>query len=212
MIKIIIADDHAIVRQGLRNIVENENSMEVIGEASNGGELLNLINQRMPDIVILDISMPGRNGLEILKDIKRQYSSLPVIILSIHPEDQYAVRGFKAGASGYMSKESAPSELVKAIKIANKGGKYINSSVAELLANYVEIKRIEEQHKLLSDREYEVFIYLSEGKTVGQIAIDMNLSVKTISTYRSRILEKMGMTTNVELARYAQEFKLLDKM
>ncbi|MBX7169734.1 MAG: response regulator transcription factor [Pyrinomonadaceae bacterium] len=209
MIKILIADDHAVVRQGIKNIVESGNDMQVIGEASNGAELLNFVKSQMPDVVILDLSMPGRNGLEILKDIKRQFPSLSVIILSMHPEDQYAVRAFRAGASGYMTKESAPSELVKAIKIANQGGKYISPLAAALLASYVEIKSVDEQHKLLSDREYEVFILLAEGQTVGEIAVGLNLSVKTISTYRTRILEKMRMTTNAELARYARNFNLI---
>lgn len=209
MIRILIADDHAVVRQGLKKIVDNGNDMKVVGEAQNGAELLNLIREQEADVIILDLSMPGRNGLEILKDLKRSYSSLPVIILSIHPEDQYAVRAFKAGASGYMTKESAPEELVKAVKISFQGGKYISPSVAELLANYVGIKGVEEQHKLLSDREYEVFILLAGGQTVSEIAIHLNLSVKTISTYRTRILEKMGMTNNAELSRYARNYSLL---
>jgi DNA-binding NarL/FixJ family response regulator len=209
MIKILIADDHSVVRQGLKNIVNASDDMRVIGEAVNGSELLNLVRDEMADVVILDISMPGRNGLETLKDLKRTNSSLPVIILSIHPEDQYAVRAFRAGASGYMTKESAPEELVKAIRIANQGGKYISPLVAELLANHIEIKGIEELHRLLSDREYEVFIFLAGGKTVGEIAEDLNLSVKTISTYRTRILEKMGMTTNAEVSRYARDFNLI---
>jgi two-component system, NarL family, invasion response regulator UvrY len=209
MIKILIADDHAIVRQGLRKIVDIDAGMKVVGEAANGAELLNLVREQSADVVILDLSMPGRNGLETLKDLKRLYPSLAVIILSIHPEDQYAVRAFKAGASGYMTKESVPEELVKAIRQAHEGRKYISPRVAELLANHLEGKRTDEQHKSLSDREYEVFNMLAGGKTVGQIAEDLNLSVKTISTYRTRILEKMGMSTNAELTRHALEFNLL---
>ena len=209
MIKIIIADDHAIVRKGLRNIVAEDSSLAVVGEARNGAELLKLARQETADVVILDISMPGRNGLETLKDLKREHPSLPVIILSIHPEDQYAVRALKAGASGYMTKESAPEELVEAIKKARRGGRYISPQVAELLAEYVETKITGEAHKSLSDREFEVFILLASGKTVGQIAADLNLSVKTISTYRTRILEKMGMGTNAQITRYALDFKLL---
>jgi two-component system invasion response regulator UvrY len=209
MIKILIADDHAIVRQGLKKIVENDTDMKVVGEAQNGAELLNLVRKTEFDVIILDISMPGRNGLEILKDLKRANSSLPVIILSIHPEDQYAVRAVRAGASGYMSKESAPEELVKAIRLAYRGGKYVSPLVAGLLANHVEVKTVEQQHTLLSDREFEVFNLLASGKTVGQIAVELNLSVKTISTYRARTLEKMGMTTNAELTRYALDYNLL---
>ena len=209
MIKILIADDHSIVRHGLRKIVDYDPEMKVIGEANNGAELLSLIREETVDVVILDISMPGRNGLETLKDLKRLYPALPVIILSIHPEDQYAVRAFRAGASGYMTKESAPEELVKAIRVAYQGGKYISPLVAGLLADFVGIKGTDEKHKLLSDREFEVFKLLANGKTVGQIGDELNLSIKTISTYRTRILEKMGMTINAELTRYAIDFSLL---
>jgi DNA-binding NarL/FixJ family response regulator len=209
MIKILIADDHAIVRQGLRRIVAVDNQMSVVGEAQNSMELLNLVRKEVADLVILDISMPGRNGLEILKELKREFSSLPVIVLSIHPADQYAVRAFRAGASGYLTKESAPEELIAAIKKVYQGGKYINPRVAELLAEYVETKIPGELHKTLSDRELEVFILLASGKTVGQIGIDLNLSVKTISTYRTRILEKMHTETNADLTRYALDFKLI---
>lgn len=209
MIKILIADDHSIVRQGLRQIVTADEQMNVVGEAQNGAELLNLIKINPVDVIILDISMPGRNGLEILKDIKRDYPTLPVIILSMHPEDQYAVRVFKAGAAGYMTKESAPEELVKAIKKAHLGGKYISPQVADLLAEYVETKTPEAPHKSLSDREFEVFVFLASGKTVGQISTDLNLSVKTVSTYRTRILEKMQIKTNAEITRYALDYKLI---
>lgn len=209
MIEILIADDHAIVRQGLRKIVDYDDEMTVVDEAQNGAELLNLVRERMVDVVILDLSMPGRNGLETLKELKKSYPSLPVIMLSIHPEDQYAVRAFRAGASGYMTKESATEELVHAIKKVHTGGKYIGPVVAELLANAVGTQSSDDTHKSLSDREYEVFTLLANGKTVGQIGLELNLSVKTISTYRTRILEKMGVTTNSELTRYALDHELL---
>ncbi len=209
MISILIADDHAIVRQGLRKIIDDDDEMKVVGEASNGAELLNLIREDSVDVVILDISMPGRNGLETLKEIKRLYPQLPTIILSIHPEDQYAIRAFRAGAAGYMTKESAPEELVEGIKKAYGGGRYISPSVAELLAAHVETKTTDEPHTALSDREFEVFTLLANGNTVGHIAVGLNLSVKTISTYRTRILEKMGMTTNAELTRYALDYHLI---
>lgn len=213
MIRILIADDHAIVRQGLKNIVAIDSRMSVVDEARNGTELLDLVRRQPVDVVILDVSMPGRNGLETLKELKRDYPDLPVIVLSMYPEDQYAVRAFKAGAAGYMTKESAPEELVTAIKKAFEGGKYISPSVAELLAAHVGGSgggdASGEPHKTLSNREYEVFLLLASGKTVGQISADLNLSVKTISTYRTRILEKMRAQTNAELNRYALDFKLL---
>jgi DNA-binding NarL/FixJ family response regulator len=209
MIKILIADDHHIVRQGLRQIVMSDNQMTIVGEAANGNELLNLVRKTATDVVVLDISMPGRNGLETLKDLKRDYPSLPVIILSMHPEDQYAVRVFKAGAAGYMNKETATEELVAAIKKVYKGGKYISSQLAELLATHIQSNHESEPHKSLSDRELEVFYLLAGGKAVGQIAEELNLSVKTISTYRARILEKMNLTTNADLTRYAFDYQLL---
>ena len=209
MIRILIADDHAIVRQGLRQIVAADREMTVVAEAQNGAELLRLAREKGADVVVLDISMPGRNGLETLKDLKRDYPLLPVIILSMYPEDQFAVRVFKAGASGYMTKETAPEELVKAIRKAYEGGKYISPQSAELLARHCEARTGEEPHKTLSDREFEVFLMLAAGKTVGQISVDLNLSVKTVSTYRTRVLEKMQRTTNADLTRYALDFKLL---
>ena len=209
MIRILIADDHAIVRQGLRQIVSADTEMTIVGEVANGVELLNLIRREPVDVVVLDISMPGRNGLEILKDLKRDYPFLPVIILSMYPEDQYAVRVFKAGAAGYMTKESAPEELVKAIRKAYQGSRYISPQVAELLAEHLEMKTFDQPHMSLSDREFEVFMMLANGKTVGQISSELNLSVKTISTYRARILEKMQMTTNADLTRYALDYNLM---
>jgi two-component system invasion response regulator UvrY len=209
MIKILIADDHAIVRKGLREIVSADKQMRIVGEVQNGAELLKMVRKDAVDVVILDISMPGRNGLEVLKDLKREFPNLPVLVLSMYPEDQYAVRVFKVGAAGYMTKESAPEELVEAIRKAYQGGKYISPQVALLLADYVETKISEEPHKSLSDREFEVFMMLSGGKTVGQISAELNLSVKTVSTYRTRILEKMQMSTNSDLTRYALDFKLL---
>jgi DNA-binding NarL/FixJ family response regulator len=209
MIRILIADDHAVVRHGLKQIVMVDNQIMITGEASNGNELLDLVRKAPVDVVILDINMPGRNGLETLKEIKRHYPSLPVIILSMHPEDQYAVRSLKAGAAGYMNKETAPDELVTAIKKVYQGGKYISPQIAELLVHHIASNSQQEPHKSLSDRELEVFYSLAGGKTVGQISEELNLSVKTISTYRTRILEKMNMTTNAELVRYAFNYKLL---
>lgn len=209
MIKVLIADDHTIVRHGLKQIVDAEPQMETIGEAKNGNEVLELARKVPIDIVVLDISMPGRNGLETLKDLKREFPSIGVIILSMHPKDQYAVRVLKAGASGYITKESAPEELVNAIKKAYRGEKYISPEVAELLADYIERNKSESPHELLSDREYEVFCHIARGKNVTQISEELFLSVKTISTYRTRILEKTGMSTNAQITRYCIEHNLV---
>lgn len=205
----MIADDHTIVRHGLKQIVDAEPQMETIGEAKNGNEVLELARKVPIDIVVLDISMPGRNGLETLKDLKREFPSIGVIILSMHPKDQYAVRVLKAGASGYITKESAPEELVNAIKKAYRGEKYISPEVAELLADYIERNKSESPHELLSDREYEVFCHIARGKNVTQISEELFLSVKTISTYRTRILEKTGMSTNAQITRYCIEHNLV---
>lgn len=209
MIKILIADDHAVVRHGLKQIVTADNQMMIVGEAANGNELLDLARNTEADVIILDINMPGRSGLEALKELKRDYPSLPVIILSMHSEEQYAVRVIKAGAAGYMSKETAPDQLVSAIEKVYRGGKYISPKIAELLAYHIDGNHREEPHKSLSNRELEVFYSLAGGKTVGQVSEELNLSVKTVSTYRTRILEKMNMTTNAELVRYAFDYKLL---
>ncbi len=183
--------------------------METIGEAKNGNEVLELARKVPIDVVVLDISMPGRNGLETLKDLKREFPSIGVIVLSMHPKDQYAVRVLKAGAAGYITKESAPEELVNAIKKAYRGEKYISPDVAELLADYIERNKSDSPHELLSDREYEVFCHIARGKNVTQISEELFLSVKTISTYRTRILEKTGMSTNAQITRYCIENKLV---
>ncbi len=209
MIRIVIADDHTIVRHGLKQIVDAELNMTTVGEAKNGNEVLELVRKTPTDIVVLDISMPGRNGLETLKDLKREYPSIAVIVLSMHPKDQYAVRVIKAGAAGYLTKEDAPEELVSAIKKAFRGEKYISPEVAELLADYIEHGSSDTPHELLSDREYQVFCEIGKGKSITQISEELFLSVKTISTYRTRIIEKTGMTNNAEITRYYIEHNLV---
>lgn len=209
MIKILIADDHTIVRHGIKQIVDAEPQMTTVGEAQNGNEVLELARKMAIDVVVLDITMPGRNGLETLKDLKREHPAIAVIVLSMHPKDQYAVRILKAGASGYITKEDATEELVNAIKKAYRGEKYISPEVAELLADYIEQGADAESHKLLSDREYEVFRMLAQGKSVTQIAEKLSLSIKTISTYRTRIIEKTRLTTNSEITRYCLEKNLI---
>jgi two-component system invasion response regulator UvrY len=193
MIKIPIADDHPVVRQGLNQILADETDMEVSGEAANANELLEKVRREPWDIVLLDITMPGRGGLEVLKDLRREHAKLPVLVLSIHPEDQFGVRVLKAGASGYLTKDSATEELVKAIRKVCAGGKYISPLLAEQLAVRLDSDEPRSPHEILSDREYQVMCLIASGKRVGDVAKELSLSVKTISTYRLRILEKMGV-------------------
>lgn len=210
MVNILIADDHAIVREGLKQIIKDDPQMVVSGEAGTGPEALDLLSKGAYDIVILDVSMPGPSGLEVLKQIKARWPELPVMMLSMYPEEQYAIRALKSGASGYLTKENAPDELVAAIRKAARGGKYISSSLAEKLAFNLETTTKKAPHEKLSDREYEVMCMIARGKTSTEIAEELNLSVKTISTYRSRILEKMGMENNSEIIRYAIKNHLVD--
>ena len=203
MIKILVADDHAVVRNGLKQIVSDTPDMIVAAEASNGQEVLNKALEDDYDMVLLDITMPDRSGLDILKEIESQKPELPVLILSMHPEEQYAVRALKAGAAGYLTKESAPEELIKAMRMVSGGGKYVTESLAEKLASVLENSTEEPLHQSLSDREYQILCMIASGKHVKQIANELFLSTKTISTYRSRILRKMNMNNNIELTRYA---------
>ncbi len=208
-IKILIADDHPIVRAGFKQVIADTPDMLVADEAGNGQEVLNLIGKKDYDLVLLDISMPGRSGLEILKDLKSEKPKLPVLILSIYPEEQYAVRALRAGASGYMTKASAANELIAAIRKISAGGKYISASLAEKLAFYLDGDAIRPLHETLSDREYQVMLMIASGKTVTEIADELCLSVKTISTYRTHILEKMKMKNNAEITLYAVQNKLV---
>ena len=210
MLRILIADDHPIVRRGLRQTIAETSDMVVADEASNGWEVLSEVRASYYDVVLLDISMPGRSGVDILRELKNKRPRLPILILSIHPEEQYAVSALRAGASGYLTKESAPDELVAAIRKVSMGGKYVSSSLAEKLASDLETSDEQPAHKTLSDREYQVMCMVASGKTVTEIAQELSLSVKTISTYRSRILEKMKMKNNVELAYYAIKNRLVD--
>ena len=210
MIKVLVADDHAIVRQGLKLILTEEFNFLVFGEARNSQEVLEQIDKQDWDIVVLDITMPGRNGLEVLKELKRIKPELPVLVLSVHPENQFAVRVLKAGAAGYMTKENAPEELVKAIRKVLSGGKYVSTSLAEKLAFDLEVNTERPIHETLSDREYQVLCMIASGKTVKEIAEDLSLSVKTVSTYRTRVLEKLKMKTNAELTHYAIKNGLVD--
>lgn len=207
--KILIADDHAIVRQGLKQILADNFKDVSVGEANTGQEALEKVWKDKWDTVILDVTMPGRSGLEVLKEIKKSRPKLPVLVLSMHPEDQFAVRVLKAGASGYMTKESAPEELVGAIKKVVGGGRHVSPALAELMAAYITMDVKRPAHELLSNREFQVMRQIASGRTVSQIARELSLSVRTISTYRARILEKMGLKTNAELTHYAFQNQLV---
>jgi two-component system invasion response regulator UvrY len=207
--KILIADDHAIVRRGLKEILLDEYPSAVIAEAPDAEELLKKVFQDNWDLVISDLNMPGRGGLDALKQIKQAFPKLPVLIMSIYPEDQYAVRAFRAGASGYFNKNSIHEELFKAVESVRNGKKFITASVAEKLADALPLEGEKNPHQLLSDREFEVFKLLATGKTVSEIANQLSLSSNTVSTYRARILDKMNLHSNNELMRYALEQKLL---
>src|SRR5882724_523415 len=201
--RIVIADDHPVVRRGLRAIVEDALRPAEVDEAGNVAELLTLVRKGEPDVVLLDIAMPGRSGLEALKELRGEHPRIPMLVLSIHSEDEFAVRSIRAGASGYLTKDSAPEELVDAIRTVVAGRRYLTLSVAERLASAVETDTKGAPHEMLSDREFHVLRMLAAGKTNGEVAGELALSAKTVSTYRTRTLRKMGMRTNAELAQYA---------
>jgi DNA-binding NarL/FixJ family response regulator len=209
MIKILIIDDHPIVRRGLKEIVSEEPDIVVAGEAQNSREALELIRKQKWDVVVLDITMPDSNGLEILKQLRKERPKLPVLVLSIHSEEQYAVRVLKSGGAGFMNKETAPAELVKAIRKVVAGGKYVSPTLAERLASDLESGE-RQLHENLSGREFQVMCMIASGKTVKEIAEGLFLSVKTVSTHRTRILKKMKMRTNAELTYYAVRNRLVD--
>lgn len=209
MISVLIADDHTVVRQGLKEILSHDAQLRVVGEATNGDEVLRLVEGLRVDALILDISMPGKNGLDVLKELKRTHPALPVLVLSMHPEDQFAIRILRAGAAGYVTKESAPDELIGALRKVCGGGKYVSPQLAEKLAIFIEQDKSGPLHEQLSDREYQVLRMLALGKTVSEIAEELLLSAKTISTYRTRVLEKMKMSTNADLTRYALQHQLI---
>lgn len=208
-LRILIVDDHPIVRQGLRQALADAEIGEIV-EAATPHEALDLVRQREWDAVVLDIGLPGRGGLEVLKDIKQEVPRLPVLILSMHSEEQYAVRAIRAGAAGYLTKEAAPGQLVDAIHKIVSGGRYISPELAERLATELTVDAARPLHTSLSDREFDVLRLIASGQTVGHIAERLSLSVKTVSTYRARILEKMHLKNNAELMRYALTNHLLD--
>lgn len=212
MIKVLITDDHSLVREGLKRILSQESiDIKVVGEASNSFELMNILSKSIPDIVILDIAMPGKNGLDVLKDVKHMYPKLPVLILSMHPEDRFAIRAIKAGAAGYLTKSGISDELITAIKvIVTQNKRYISTGVAEQLAQQMDMNSDKPAHETLSDREYQVLCMIANGKKMSTIAEELNLSIPTIHTYRSRVKEKMNMKSDVEFTRYAIKNELID--
>ena len=209
MIRVLIADDHAIVRKGLRQLLLEEYPSATIEEVGDAESLMNKTMQGSWDVVICDLSMPGRSGLDALRQIKQSSPSLPVLIMSMHPEDQYALRVLKAGASGYLNKESIHDEVIRAIRTVLLGKKFITPSIAERLADAFDPESTAQPHEILSDREFDVFKLIATGKSVSEIAQQLSLSVTTVSTYRARVLDKMKLKSNADLTRYALEKSLI---
>ena len=209
-IRVLIADDHAIVRQGLRQILSDTPDLTVAGEAENGVQAVQMVRTGEWDVVLMDVSMPDRNGIDALKLIKKEYPRLPVLILSMYPEEQYAIRALKAGAAGYLTKQSAPELLVTAIRQVASGKKYVSPSLAEELANAIGDDSERPPHEKLSDREYQTLCMIASGKTPTEIAEALNLSVKTVSVYRARLLEKMNLRNNAELTHYGLKHGLAE--
>lgn len=209
-IHVLIADDHAIVRQGLRQILSETEDLVVAGEADDGAEALQLARQQAWNVFLLDVSMPNRNGIDTLKQLKKEFPRLPVLILSMHPEEQYAVRALKAGASGYLTKQSAPEQLVTAIRQVAGGRKYVSPAVAQQLVAALSKDSDKLPHERITDREYQVLVMIAAGNSLSQIAEELNLGVATVSTYRARLLEKMALKSTAELIRYGLENGLVD--
>jgi DNA-binding NarL/FixJ family response regulator len=210
MIRILITDDHPLMREGVAKILLAESDMRVAGEARTAAEMLDLLREKEVDVLVLDISLPGTSGLDALKDVRQQFPRLPILILSMHPEDRFATRVLKTGASGYVTKESAPEELVKAIRKVHRGGKYVSNSLAEKLAEEIDTSAVKRPHESLSDREFQILRMIAAGKKAREIAHQLSLSVRTVNTYRTRLLQKMHMKSTAELIHYALEQKLLD--
>lgn len=207
---ILIADDHVVVRRGLRQILEAEADMAVAGEAKSGSEVLGLLRTQRFDVAVLDITMPGRGGLDVLHEVRQRYPDLRILILSMHPEERYALRVLKAGAAGYLTKESAPDELITAVRKVAAGGKYVSPSLAERLADEIGSKTDKPLHELLSDREHQILCMIANGMAVSGIATELHLGVNTVSTYRARLLSKLRLSNNAELTHYAIDHRLVD--
>jgi two-component system invasion response regulator UvrY len=210
MIKVFIVDDHPLVRKGIKEILEEEADIKVIGDAAFPHEVFEGLKEKETDILITDLSMPGRSGIDLINDIKQLFPKLPILVLTMHPEERFAVRALKAGAFGYLTKDSKPEELVKAIRQISSGRKYITESLAEILATELDHDINKPLHEILSDREFQIMRMIASGEKVGAIADKLSISVRTVNTYRIRILNKMNMKTNAELTLYAIENHLID--
>jgi DNA-binding NarL/FixJ family response regulator len=206
---IVIVDDHQLIREGLKKVLMKESDIKILGEAGNYSELLEQISGKDVDIIVLDLSLPGRSGLDIISDLRSQNIKMKILVLSMHPEERFAIRVLKAGANGYLTKESAAEQLVNALRKIYSGGKFISPKLAEHLASEITSDQ-KPLHELLSNREFEILRLISFGKTVSQIAVELSLSINTITSYRTRVLEKMNMKTNAELIRYALKHQLVD--
>jgi two-component system, NarL family, invasion response regulator UvrY len=209
MIRLLIADDHPVVREGLRRIIAEQPGLTVVGEATSGDEVLTKVRSLVVDVVLLDVSMPGLGFLDVLRQLKEEHARLRVLVLSMHPEEQYAVRALRAGASGYLTKDHSPEELVAAIGKVVRGGRYVSASLAERLARDLDLHCDRPPHELLSDREYQVLCLLGSGRSIKEVGAMLSLSPKTASTYRTRLLEKMRLATNADLVRYAAQHGLI---
>lgn len=209
MIRLLVADDHPVVREGLRRIVTDHPGLLVAGEAVDGDQVLSTLRRVAVDVVLLDISMPGPGFLQVLERVRAEHPRLPVLVLSVHPEDQYAVRALRAGAAGYLTKDHSPEQLVEAIRKVHRGGRFVSPSLAERLVIDLADGRSTAPHEALSDREYEVLCQLGSGRSVKAISVELRLSPKTVSTYRTRLLEKMRFTGNADLVRYAARHGLI---
>ncbi|HNQ24759.1 MAG TPA: response regulator transcription factor [Phycisphaerae bacterium] len=210
MIQVVVADDHAVVREGMKRIIEGAGDMSVAAEAADGEMLLRRVAAVPCDVVVMDLAMPGMSGLEVLRELRRRQPRLPVLILTMHPADQYAVRTLREGAAGFLHKGDSPGELVEAIRTVVGGQRYISRPVAESLASHVDATREAVPHERLSNREFQVLRLIASGKRLSEIAVELSLSIKTVSTFRRRLLEKLGLTRNAELVRYALEHGIVD--
>lgn len=210
MISIVIVDDHTVVRRGINQILSDNDDMQVVGEASNAGDMMQVLRSRACDVLVLDISMPGKNGLDALKSVHKEWPRLQVLMLSMYPEDQFAMRAFRAGAAGYLTKQSPPEKVVEAVRRLASGKKFITPEVAESMAEILDVNPDLAPHELLSDREFQTMQLIAGGKTLSEIAVILSISPKTVSVYRARLLEKMKLKNNSELTHYAMKTGLVD--